>query len=161
MSDYKTLVREMFGAIGSGQDVDAAIDRYMAEDFVEHEEIPGMGHTRDTPRQLFKMMNAAFTDLHVDIHDVLQDGDKAVARVSFVGTHTGEFMGVPASGNPSTSTPSTSCSFAGTSASRTGAPWTWPARWRRWAPGHRPEDAAWHSAQVPNTVRWPTSVAKP
>jgi steroid delta-isomerase-like uncharacterized protein len=100
MSDYKTLVREMFGAIGSGQDVDAAIDRYMAEDFVEHEEIPGMGHTRDTPRQLFKMMNAAFTDLHVDIHDVLQDGDKAVARVSFVGTHTGEFMGVPASGNP-------------------------------------------------------------
>jgi steroid delta-isomerase-like uncharacterized protein len=100
MSDYKTLVREIFGAIGSGQDVDAAIDRYMAEDFVEHEEIPGMGHTRDTPRQLFKMMNAAFTDLHVDIHDVLQDGDKAVARVSFVGTHTGEFMGVPASGNP-------------------------------------------------------------
>jgi steroid delta-isomerase-like uncharacterized protein len=100
MSDYKTLVREMFGAIGSGQDVDAAIDRYMAEDFVEHEEIPGMGHSRDTPRQLFKMMNAAFTDLHVDIHDVLQDGDKAVARVSFVGTHTGEFMGVPASGNP-------------------------------------------------------------
>jgi steroid delta-isomerase-like uncharacterized protein len=100
MSDYKTLVREMFGAIASGHDVDAAIDKYMAEDFVEHEEIPGMDHTRETPRQLFKMMQAAFTDLHVDVHDVLQDGDKAVARVSFVGTHTGEFMGVPASGNP-------------------------------------------------------------
>ncbi|MGN6574688.1 MAG: ester cyclase [Nocardioides sp.] len=100
MSDYKALVQEMFGAIGSGKDVDAAIDRYMADDFVEHEEIPGMDHTRDTPRRLFKMMQAAFTDLHVDIHDVLQDGDKAVARVSFVGTHTGDFMGVPASGNP-------------------------------------------------------------
>jgi steroid delta-isomerase-like uncharacterized protein len=100
MSDYKTLVQEMFGAIGSDKDVDAAIDKYMAEDFVEHEDIPGMDHTRDTPRQLFKMMQAAFTGLHVDVHDVLQDGDKAVARVSFVGTHTGEFMGVPASGNP-------------------------------------------------------------
>ena len=59
-----------------------------------------MGSTRDTPRQLFKMMQAAITDFHVDVHDMLQDGDKVVARVSFVGTHTGEFMGVPASGNP-------------------------------------------------------------
>ena len=100
MSDYKALVREMFGAIAAGQDVDAAIDKYMAEDFVEHEEVPGMDNTRDTPRRLFKMMQAAFTDFHVDVHDVLQDGDKVVARISFVGTHTGEFMGVPASGNP-------------------------------------------------------------
>jgi steroid delta-isomerase-like uncharacterized protein len=99
MSDYKTLVREMFGAIASGENVDAAIDKYMAEDFVEHEEIPGMDNTRDTPRQLFKMMHSAFTDFHVDVHDVLQDGDKAVARISFVGKHTGEFLGVPASGN--------------------------------------------------------------
>ncbi len=100
MSDHKALVQEMFAAIGAGRDVDSAIDKYMAEDFVEHEEVPGMGNTRDTPRQLFKMMQAAFTDFHVDVHDVLQDGDKVVARISFVGTHTGEFMGVPASGNP-------------------------------------------------------------
>ena len=56
--------------------------------------------TPGTPRQLFKLMHAAITDFHVDVHDLLQDGDKVVARVSFVGTHTGEFMGVPARGNP-------------------------------------------------------------
>lgn len=100
MSDYKAVAQEMFGAIAAGGDVDAAVDKYMAEDFIEHEEIPGMGNTRDTPRQLFKMMHAAITDFHVDVHDLLQEGDKVVARVSFVGTHTGEFMGVPASGNP-------------------------------------------------------------
>jgi len=100
MSDYKPLAREMYAAIASGGDVDAAVDKYIAEDFIEHEEIPGMGNTRDTPRQLFTMMHAAFTDFHVDVHDVLQEGDKVVARVSFVGTHTGEFMGVPASGKP-------------------------------------------------------------
>ena len=100
MSDYKALVREMFAGIATGQDVDAAIDKYMAEDFVEHEDIPGMDNTRDTPRKLFKMMQAAFTNFHVDVHDVLQDGDKAVARISFMGTHTGDFMGLPASGNP-------------------------------------------------------------
>lgn len=34
------------------------------------------------------------------MQDLLQDGDKVAARVSFVGTHTGEFTGVPASGKP-------------------------------------------------------------
>jgi steroid delta-isomerase-like uncharacterized protein len=100
MSDYKALVREMLKGIAAGGDIDAVVDKYVAEDFIEHEEIPGMGNTRDTPRQLFKMMHAAITDFHVDVHDLLQEGDKVVARISFVGTHTGEFMGVPASGNP-------------------------------------------------------------
>ena len=100
MSDYKALAQEMFRAIAAGGDVDAAVDTYMAEDFVEHEEIPGMGDTRDTPRQLFTMMQAAFTDFHVDVHELIREDDKVVARVSFVGTHTGEFMGVPASGSP-------------------------------------------------------------
>ena len=99
MSDYKALARQMFGAIAAGQDIDTAIETYTAEDFVEHEEVPGMGTTRDTPRQLFKMLQTAFEDFHVDVHDLLQEGDKVVARISFVGTHTGDFMGVPASGN--------------------------------------------------------------
>ena len=100
MADYKALTQEMFKAIAFRENVDAAIDTYLAEDFVEYEEIPGMGNTRETPRQLFTMMHAAITDFHVDVHDLLQDGDKVVARVSFLGTHTGEFMGVPARGNP-------------------------------------------------------------
>ena len=100
MSDYKAVAQEMYRAIAGGGDVDAVVDRYLAENFVEHEAIPGMDNTRDTPRQLFAMMHAAITDFHVDVHDLLQDGDKVVARVSFVGTHTGDFMGVPASGNP-------------------------------------------------------------
>lgn len=100
MSDHKALAQGMFRAIAAGEDVDAVIDKYLAEDFVEHEEIPGMGNTRDTPRRLFKMMHAAFSDFHVEVHDLLEEGDKVVARISFVGTHTGEFMGVPARGNP-------------------------------------------------------------
>jgi PhnB protein len=42
MSDYKAVAEEMFGAIAAGGDVDAAVDKYMAEDFIEHEEIPGL-----------------------------------------------------------------------------------------------------------------------
>jgi steroid delta-isomerase-like uncharacterized protein len=99
MADYKALAREMYASMASGNDVDAQVDRYMAEDFVEHESVPGMGTTRDTPRQMFKMMFAAFPDFEIEVHDMLQDGDKVAARVTFSGTHQGDFMGVPASGN--------------------------------------------------------------
>jgi steroid delta-isomerase-like uncharacterized protein len=100
MSDHKAVAQEMYGAIATEEGVDAVVDKYLAQDFVEHEAIPGMDSTRDTPRQLFGMMRAAFTDFHVDVHDLLQDGDKVVAHVSFLGKHTGDFLGVPASGNP-------------------------------------------------------------
>lgn len=99
MSDYKSLARDMYDSMTGNVDVDVMVDRFMAEDFVEHEAIPGMDNTRDTPRQLFKMMLAAFPDFRARVHELLQDGDKVVARVTFSGTHDGEFMGVPASGN--------------------------------------------------------------
>lgn len=99
MTDLKALNQSMFDAIAAGNDIDAAIETYIAEDFVEHESIPGMGNTRDTPRQLFKLMHAAFPDFRVTVHEMLQDGDKVVSRITMGGTHDGEFMGVPASGN--------------------------------------------------------------
>lgn len=83
----------------AGSDIDAAIEKYMADDFVNHEAIAGMGTTRDTPRQMFKMMHAAFPDFRMDVLEMLQEGDKVVSRVVMLGTHEGEFMGVPASGS--------------------------------------------------------------
>jgi steroid delta-isomerase-like uncharacterized protein len=99
MADYKALAQHMYDSMAAGADVDAMVDKFMAEDFVEAEAIPGMDTTRDTPRQMFKMILAAFPDFSITVHDMLQDGDKVVARVTFSGTHEGEFMGVPASGN--------------------------------------------------------------
>jgi steroid delta-isomerase-like uncharacterized protein len=99
MPDYKTLAQGLFDSMAGVESVDRLIDQYMAEDFVEHEVIPGMDNTRETPRQLFKMMFTAFPDFRATVDEMLQDGDKVVARVTFSGTHEGEFMGVPASGN--------------------------------------------------------------
>ena len=99
MPDYKALTQGMFDSMAGVESVDGLIDRYMAEDFVEHEQIPGMDNTRETPRQLFKMMLTAFPDFRATVNDLLQEGDKVVARVTFSGTHQGEFMGMPASGN--------------------------------------------------------------
>jgi steroid delta-isomerase-like uncharacterized protein len=99
MADYKALAQDMFDSMKGGVDVDAMVDRFMAEDFVEHETIPGMGNTRETPRQLFTMMLTAFPDFGATVHELLQEGDKVTARVTFSGTQEGEFMGIPASGN--------------------------------------------------------------
>jgi steroid delta-isomerase-like uncharacterized protein len=99
MADYKALAQGMFDSMVGVESVDGLIDQYMAEDFVEHEVIPGMDNTRETPRQLFKMMFSALPDFRATVDELLQDGDKVVARVTFSGTHEGEFMGVPASGN--------------------------------------------------------------
>jgi hypothetical protein len=99
MTDHKALAQQMFASMTGDADVDTMIDRFMAEDFVEHEAIPGMDATRETPRQLFKMMLGAFPDFRATVDEILQDGDKIVARVTFSGTHEGDFMGMPASGN--------------------------------------------------------------
>jgi steroid delta-isomerase-like uncharacterized protein len=70
----------------------------LADDFVEHEETPGLAPTKDGVVEFFRMYRAAFPDLRMEPQDVLTDADKVVARVRATGTHQGEFMGMPASG---------------------------------------------------------------
>jgi steroid delta-isomerase-like uncharacterized protein len=70
----------------------------LADDFVEHEETPGLAPTKEGVKEFFRMYLAAFPDLHFDAKDVLVSGDKVVARARATGTHQGEFMGIPATG---------------------------------------------------------------
>ncbi len=99
MADLKALAQAVYDGIQSGSDVDATIDRYMADSFVEHEALPDMDNSREAPRQMFKMMHVAFPDFRVEVDEMLQDGDKVVCRARMSGTHEGEFMGMPATGN--------------------------------------------------------------
>ena len=99
MTDLKPVVQGMMDSLRAGTDVDAMVEQYIAEDFVEHEALPGMETTREAPRQMFKMMLSAFPDFRADVQDLLQDGNKVVARSTFSGTHQGDFMGMPATGN--------------------------------------------------------------
>jgi len=94
--DHATTMRRMYELISSGQ-----VDEFaeiLADDFVEHEETPGLEPTKDGVKQLFHMYRAAFPDLRMEPEDILVSGDKAVARVRATGTHQGELMGIPATG---------------------------------------------------------------
>jgi steroid delta-isomerase-like uncharacterized protein len=55
-------------------------------------------HGRETWQQGFEMMKRAFPDLEARIDDVVAAGDRVAVRVSFSGTHAGEFQGIPATG---------------------------------------------------------------
>jgi predicted ester cyclase len=74
--------------------------RLMADNIAEREELPGIPPTKAGAIQNFKMLVAAFPDLHMAAEDVLASGDKSVARVRVTGTHKGSFMGMAATGRP-------------------------------------------------------------
>lgn len=96
--DDKTLMQRFIDEAINGRNLDA-IDELLSEDFVEHEELPGLEPNREGVKQFFGMMEAAFPDLRFTVRHLLSDGDMVVAHSVVTGTHTGgDFMGIPASG---------------------------------------------------------------
>jgi steroid delta-isomerase-like uncharacterized protein len=94
--DHPATARRMYDLINAG-DIDAFGD-LLADDFVEHEELPGLAPSKDGVKTFFRMQLAAFPDLRMDVRDIVADGDKVVARVRYTGTQQGEFQGMPATG---------------------------------------------------------------
>jgi steroid delta-isomerase-like uncharacterized protein len=94
--DHAATLRRMYDLINR-RDLDgfAAV---LADDFVEHEENPGLSPTKEGVLEFFLLNIAAFPDLRFEAEDVLVAGDTVVARGRITGTHQGELFGVPASG---------------------------------------------------------------
>jgi ketosteroid isomerase-like protein len=94
---HKELIRLFYQGLSSG-DL-GVIDETLSEDFVEHEEFPGLPPTKAGVRLLFQGLIAAFDGPTIVAEDVIAEGDKVLARARLTGTHVGEFLGIPASGN--------------------------------------------------------------
>jgi steroid delta-isomerase-like uncharacterized protein len=74
-----------------------AFDEIVASDFVHH--APGLPPDLEGMKQALPMFRAAFPDMRLTEEDVIAEGDQVVDRVTVRGTHEGELMGVPPSGN--------------------------------------------------------------
>ena len=91
------LIRASQDAFNAG-DLDACVAR-LAPDFVINlAELPEPLHGRETWRQGVEVMRSGFPDITVHIEDVLAAHDKVALRMRFHGTHSGEFLGFPATG---------------------------------------------------------------
>lgn len=77
----------------------AAVDAYLAPEFVDHSPISRLPPTRDGLLALFTALWTAFPDLQATIHDQVAEGDKVVTRKTLAGTHRQPFMGLPSTGN--------------------------------------------------------------
>ena len=94
--DHAAAMKRLYDLINAGN-IDG-FGELLAEDFVEHEELPGLEPGKEGVKKLFHMYRAAFPDLRMEAQDVLVSGDKAVARVRATGTHEGEFLGIASTG---------------------------------------------------------------
>jgi steroid delta-isomerase-like uncharacterized protein len=96
--DNKALVRQMVEVIFNQGNISRA-DEFLASDFVEHEELPpGIPSGREGVKQLTAVFRSAFPDFRATIDDAVAEGDKVVIRMTWSGTHQGEFMGIPPTG---------------------------------------------------------------
>lgn len=95
--DNKTLVRRYYDEV-LNQGRLSVLDDIAALDYTEHDPFPGQGNGRDDLRARVSLLQAAFSPSHFSIEDIVAEGDRVVVRWISNGTHTGEFLGIPATG---------------------------------------------------------------
>jgi len=93
----KALVRRLVDELQNQHDL-SAIDRYAAPTFVDHTAVPGTPSNRDGAKAFFKSFFEGVPDLRAEIRDQAAEGNKVFTYKTFRGTHTGTFMGIPATG---------------------------------------------------------------
>ena len=95
----KAVIRRFYEAVViAGKVNTTAIDQHLAADFVGHNLPAGLAG-REGYKKFVSMFAASFSEMRcLEAYDMIDNRDKVVVRWSSTGRHTGEFMGLPASG---------------------------------------------------------------
>jgi steroid delta-isomerase-like uncharacterized protein len=92
LEENKVLVRRFVDAYNK-RNLDV-FEELLAPNYFDH-----TSHVnREGLKQLMNMAFKAFPDFQEAIHDIIAEGDKVWARITFTGTHTGEWMGIAPTG---------------------------------------------------------------
>jgi steroid delta-isomerase-like uncharacterized protein len=108
----KALVRRFFEEVWNKGNV-AAVDEFMATDYVDHSIPSGLPPGREGLKQANATYHTAFPDLKATLEDVFAEGDRVAFRWTVSGTHLGDWLGVPPTGNHVTATGITVLRIAG------------------------------------------------
>src|SRR5436190_7142778 len=90
----KALAQRFFKALNDKDT--SAFDEVIAEAYVQHNPMVGQG--REALKQFMPGYFAAFPDLRINLEDLIAHDNKVVARWTMLGTHQGNFMGLPPTG---------------------------------------------------------------
>ena len=96
----KTVVRRFYAAFGTG-DL-ALLHEVVAPEYVDRTPAPGQEPGAAGLDQAVVAFRDAFPDGGLVVDDLVAEGDQVVARVTLHGTQTGEFFGVPPTGEAMT-----------------------------------------------------------
>ena len=97
--ENKAIIRRFFEEFANKGD-ESVVDKLIGEDIVDHNpQDPNIPPGAEGVKQLFAGRRMAFPDMRVTVEDLVAEGDKVVLRSTVTGTHKGEFMGIPPTGN--------------------------------------------------------------
>jgi steroid delta-isomerase-like uncharacterized protein len=92
----KAIVRRFIDEIFLKQDF-SAVDELLTDDFTPHT-WGSVEAGRDSIKAAMQRVSAGISDARMKVEDVIAEGDRVAVRLTSSATHTGDFMGMPASG---------------------------------------------------------------
>ena len=97
----KATVRRLQDAMSGGRElVSQVIDEVVEPEVVFHAPMPNGATGATALKEVMTVLDRAYPDLRVAIDDLIEEGDKVVARNSVTGTHRGTYLGLPPTGRP-------------------------------------------------------------
>jgi steroid delta-isomerase-like uncharacterized protein len=101
--ENKAIARRILEELFAGGNL-AVADEVIAADLANHNLFPGEAPGREGVKQVVALFHTAFPDIRFTVEDLIAEGDRVVDRWIARGTHRGEFMGLPPTGQQVTLT---------------------------------------------------------
>jgi steroid delta-isomerase-like uncharacterized protein len=95
--DCKALVRRYYSEVWNAWSA-PALEELISSDIVFHGSIGTVVKGIAQFKQYVNRIRSAFPDFHNHIEELIAEGDKVAARLTYTGTHRGELFGFPGSG---------------------------------------------------------------
>ena len=96
LEQNKAIVRRFIDEVFLKGDLDA-VDQLLTDDFTPHT-WGGMSDGKRDLKEAIERVAAGISDEEMTIEDIIAESDLVALRLTSAATHTGEFMGMPASG---------------------------------------------------------------
>jgi steroid delta-isomerase-like uncharacterized protein len=99
-SSNKATVRRLCDAANTGDAelLSNTIDELVEPDALIRTPLPIETTGAEKLKEVFARLHRAYPDLHIEVEDLVAEGNKVVSRNTVTGTHRGEHMGLPATG---------------------------------------------------------------
>lgn len=97
IENNKKIARRFFDEVLNRGNL-SLIDEFLTDDYVEHEELPGVTRDRIGLSKHILQLRNAFPDLNAEVQQVIAEDERVAVVVMLRGTHKGDFLGQKGTG---------------------------------------------------------------